>query len=63
MSGRKLPDVPLEFEFANDAFALVPESTEDGARVQRELDEAYGAKKAQEKAQIQLPIAPPAGEG
>jgi hypothetical protein len=58
MSGKKI-DLPREFEFANDAFALVPEYTEDGAKAQAELDAALEAKKAQDKAQLKLPIQTP----
>lgn len=54
MSAKELK-VPLEFEFANDAFALVPEYTEDGERRQREIDEHAAALKAQNKAQLKLP--------
>jgi hypothetical protein len=48
-------DIPIEFEFANDAFALVPEYTEDGARTKAELDAARIAKEEQDKAQLKLP--------
>lgn len=50
--------MPLEFEFAKDAFALVPEYTEDGARAQAELDAALEARKAQDKSQLKLPVQP-----
>lgn len=56
MSGKKLHEQPLEFQWANDAFALVREYTEDAERIQRELDEAAAAKAAQEQAQVRLPL-------
>lgn len=58
MTARRI-DMPLEFEFANDAFALVPEYTEDGSRAQAELDIALEARKSQDKAQLNLPIQTP----
>lgn len=59
MSGKKLHEQPLEFEWANDAFALVREEAEDGSQVQRDLDEAMAARKAHEQAQARLPLEPP----
>lgn len=52
--------MPREFEFANDAFALVPELTEDGARTQAKLDALRAAKAKQDKAQLPLPVDNPA---
>lgn len=59
MSGRKLHDQPLEFGFQEEPFQLVWEQTDDGARVQRELDEAAAAKVGQDKAQARLPLEAP----
>ena len=46
--------VAFEFPFASNAFNLVIEQTEDGARIQRELDEQRKAKEEQDKQQIQM---------
>jgi hypothetical protein len=55
MTAKKI-DMPREFEFANDAFILVPEYTDDGAKAQAELDAAMEARRAKAKAQLQLPL-------
>lgn len=59
MSGRKLHETPLEFGFEEEPFQLVWEQTDDGVRVQRELDEAAASKAEQEKAQARLPLEAP----
>ena len=50
----KPPERPLEFGFASEAFNLVIEQTEDGARVQRELDEQREAKRMNEDRQTTI---------
>lgn len=45
---------PLEFSFASDAFNLAIEGTEDGERIQREIDSIKTAKEQSEKRQLSL---------
>lgn len=45
---------PLEFSFASEAFNLAIEGTEDGERIQREIDAIKRAKEEAEKKQLSL---------
>lgn len=51
---RKLTQPPPEFGFAAECFNLVPESTEDGARVTRERQDQMAAKAQSESRQDEL---------
>jgi hypothetical protein len=55
MSAHKI-EIPLEFDFPNEAFALVPEYTQDSERIQRELDDAAAARTSQAKSQLNLKL-------
>lgn len=45
---------PLEFSFASDAFNLAIEGTEDGERIQREIDAIKMAKEQADARQLSL---------